>query len=53
MNSPLRIAIADDELDMRDYLQEVLRRLGHVVAAVAENGRQLVSSCRECSPDRQ
>jgi response regulator NasT len=51
MNSPLRIAIADDELDMREYLQEVLPRLGHAVAAVAENGRQLVSSCRETRPD--
>jgi response regulator NasT len=51
MNAPLRIAIADDELDMREYLQEVLPRLGHAVAAVAETGRQLVSCCRETHPD--
>src|SRR5262245_35169834 len=47
----LRIAIADDERDMRDYLQEALPRLGHTVVAAAENGRQLVDRIRDTPPD--
>jgi AmiR/NasT family two-component response regulator len=50
MNRPLRIAIADDELDMREYLQEMLSRLGHQVVVVAETGRQLVEGCRTQRP---
>jgi len=51
MNPTLRIAIADDEPDMRDYFQDVLPRLGHTVVAVAENGRELVEKCRTAQPD--
>jgi CheY-like chemotaxis protein len=47
----LRIVIADDEVDMRDYLQKVLPRWGHFVVGVAENGTQLASECRKTSPD--
>jgi response regulator NasT len=46
MNRPLMLAIADDERDTREYLQEVLPRLGHEVVAVAQTGRQLVEICR-------
>ncbi len=42
MTHPLRIAVADDERDMREYLEEVLPRLGHRVVAVARTGRELV-----------
>ena len=51
MSHSLRIAIADDELDMRDYFQQVLPRLGHTVVAVARDGRELVELCRTKSPD--
>ena len=47
----LRIVIADDEVDMRDYLQKVLPRWGHLVVGVAENGTQLASECRNTRPD--
>ena len=47
----LRIVIADDEVDMRDYLQKVLPRWGHLVVGVAENGTQLASECRKARPD--
>jgi len=47
----LRIAVADDERDTREYLQEVLPRMGHVVVAVAENGRRLAEQIRETCPD--
>ena len=47
----LRIAIADDEVDMRDYLQKMLTRWGHQVVAMAESGTQLVANCRNTLPD--
>jgi AmiR/NasT family two-component response regulator len=51
MSQALRIAIADDEPDMRDYFQQILPRLGHTVVAVAQNGRELVELCRTKNPD--
>ena len=51
MTGGLRIAVADDESEMRDFFEKVLPRFGHQVVAVAENGNQLVSHCRELKPD--
>src|SRR5262245_37719721 len=51
MSQSYRIAVADDEPDMRDYLARILPRLGHEVVGVAENGRQLVELCRKAQPD--
>jgi two-component system, response regulator PdtaR len=51
MNPSLRIAVADDELDMRDYFKKSLPRLGHKVVAVAQNGRELVEQCKAQHPD--
>ena len=51
MIRPLRIAVADDEPDIREFFERYLPRLGHQVASVAENGRQLVEQCREAHPD--
>jgi CheY-like chemotaxis protein len=50
MNS-LRIAIADDEYDMRNYLSRTLARLGHEIVVNAENGRELVDACLNTHPD--
>jgi response regulator NasT len=50
MTDSLRIAVADDEQDMRDYFRKCLTRLGHQVVAVAENGRDLIERCREARP---
>jgi response regulator NasT len=47
----LRISVADDEQDMRDFFERMLPRLGHTVVSVAENGRQLIEHCRELHPD--
>jgi response regulator NasT len=47
----LRIAVADDEPEMREWFEEMLTDLGHEVVAVAENGRQLLDACLEQSPD--
>jgi response regulator NasT len=51
MSQPLRIAVADDEPDMRDYFRKILPHLGHQVVAVAANGRELVELCRTAKPD--
>jgi len=47
----LRIAVADDEPDMRLFFQELLPPLGHEVVAVAATGRELVEQCRAARPD--
>jgi response regulator NasT len=46
-----RIVVADDERDMRQFLQEMLTHLGHTVVGAAETGRQLVEQCRTTAPD--
>ncbi len=51
MSAKLRIAVADDERDMRDFLERVLSHMGHEVVSVAENGRQLVEHCRQLQPE--
>jgi len=47
----LRIVVADDERDMRQFLQEMLTHLGHTVVGTAETGRQLVEQCGTRAPD--
>jgi response regulator NasT len=51
MTRSLRIAVADDELDVRDYYKKILPRLGHQLVAVAQTGRELIVLCREARPD--
>jgi CheY-like chemotaxis protein len=51
MTGTLRIAVADDEQDVRDYFRVMLPRLGHQVVAAAANGRELVELCRQHQPD--
>jgi response regulator NasT len=46
----LSIAVADDEADTREYLVELLRRMGHQAVAVGD-GRQLAELCRTSPPD--
>jgi len=47
----LRIAVADDERDVRQFFAELLPIVGHEVVAVAQNGRELVEACRATRPD--
>ena len=51
MTNELRIVVADDEPEMRDFFEKALPRFGHQVVAVAENGVQLVEHCRQLRPD--
>jgi response regulator NasT len=48
---PLRIAVAEDEPDMREYLEKTLPLLGHEVVSAARTGRELVEQCRAVHPD--
>jgi response regulator NasT len=51
MNRTLRIAVADDEQDMRDYFRKILPLLGHQVVVVAASGQELVEQCLATPPD--
>ena len=51
MSHPLRIVVADDEPDMREYFQKLLPRLGHQVVGAAQDGRALLELCRKERPD--
>jgi len=51
MKRKLRIAIADDQPEMRQFLRGALTRMGHEVITVAETGLQLVDGCRAERPD--
>ena len=51
MTRSLKIAVADDERDMRDYFQQILPHLGHQVVVVAETGKELVERCAATPPD--
>ena len=50
MSHALKLAVADDEPDTLEFLQELLCRLGHVVVA-ARDGQQLLELCRATGPD--
>jgi response regulator NasT len=51
MTRSLKIAVADDELDMRDYFRQFLPLLGHTVVGAAQTGRELLDLCAATSPD--
>lgn len=51
MTESLRIAVADDERDTREWYEEVLPLMGHVVAAAAASGVELVEKCKADFPD--
>jgi|SRR5688572_16854943 len=47
----LQIAIADDDQDVREFLERFVPVIGHAVHSVAANGRELVEHCRRAPPD--
>jgi response regulator NasT len=46
----LRLAIAEDDLRTRQFLEEILSSLGHTVVSTT-NGTQLLDACRKEKPD--
>jgi response regulator NasT len=51
MNRTLRVAVADDEADMRDFYRRFLPLQGHQVVCAAATGRELLEGCRKERPD--
>jgi AmiR/NasT family two-component response regulator len=51
MTPALRIVVADDEPDMREYYCKILPLLGHTVVAAAATGEELIAQCRTHRPD--
>ncbi len=51
MTRSLKIAVADDERDMRDYFQQMLPLLGHQVVGTARTGKELVELCAQSHPE--
>lgn len=51
MSRSLRIIVADDEPDVREYFCRLLPRMGHTVLAAASTGAELIQYCEAHSPD--
>lgn len=51
MEQTLRIAVADDEPEMREFFRFALEKLKHQLVIEAGNGRELVECCRAVRPD--
>jgi response regulator NasT len=48
---PLRIVLAEDETESREFFQDVLTRLGHRVVGAVGTGKELVEACAREQPD--
>lgn len=51
MTTTLKVALADDERDIRDYLKEAVQRMGYEVTTAVASGHGLVAACRANPPD--
>ena len=51
MSNSIRIAIADDESDVRHYFARALSNRGYQVVVTASNGDELVDRCQVDRPD--
>src|SRR3954453_18449654 len=47
----LKLVVAEDERDTREFLQEALLRLGHDVVGVAASGKELAEKVDATQPD--
>jgi AmiR/NasT family two-component response regulator len=48
---PLRIVLAEDETESREFFQNVLTRLGHRVVGAVGSGKELLEVCSREQPD--
>jgi CheY-like chemotaxis protein len=51
MSASLRVAVADDEPDIRQFLIRVVQRMGHQVVCAASSGKELLDQCSLDPPD--
>lgn len=49
--TPVRIAVAEDEADLRTAYVRLLERLGHTVVCAVSNGQELLAACSEHEVD--
>jgi two-component system, response regulator PdtaR len=47
----LRVAVADDDPAILEYVRDMLEGLGHVVTASCADGQELMTACAENPPD--
>lgn len=47
----LRIAIADDDTEIRNYFANAMTQLGHEIVVSADSGEALILGCRQTFPD--
>ena len=47
----LRVAVAEDERDTREFFAQMVNGLGHEVVGTAQTGRELAALCRAQRPD--
>jgi two-component system, response regulator PdtaR len=50
-STSLRVAVADDDPEILEFLQDVVQGLGHQVTATCSNGDELVQSCLAAPPE--
>lgn len=51
MDRALRVIVADDDQQAREFYQEILPSMGHEVIFAAANGSELVRQCERLKPD--
>lgn len=47
----VRIAVAEDEVELRDYWHEILPHLGYQLVGIVSSGEELIRLCRQIPPD--
>ena len=47
----LKVLVADDEPEMREYFSHLVTQIGHHVVATAGTGTELIERCRATTPD--
>lgn len=48
---PLRVAVADDEAELRIYFARALPHLGYTVTEIVATGEELVKQCQRSPPE--
>lgn len=51
LERPLKVAVAEDEVELREYFGQVLPHLGYDLVAIAGSGEELVRLCDQSQPE--
>ena len=47
----LRVAVADDDPAILEFVRDLLEGMGHTVAASCSTGQELIDACAKSPPD--